>query len=131
MAMRIVVGDEDTPDYEDTFEAEPPLLAPFSKRFLEFELNEFSDHNEGCDWPWLTPVELLDADVLDPDEILAAGSVSFASVLEELDRFDVPPTTSDSDCCDSLPPRSHNSWASARESTVHVRWSQKQSQQSL
>jgi len=33
--------------------------------------------------------------------------------------------TSGSDCCDSLPPGSHNSWASAREPTVHVTWSQK------
>lgn len=56
MDMRILVGDfneEDVPDYEDTFddfEGPPPLLAPFSKEFLEAELNTFSDENEDCEW---------------------------------------------------------------------------------
>ena len=33
--------------------------------------------------------------------------------------------TLDSDCCDSLPPGSHNLWGSDREPTVHVTWSRK------
>jgi plastocyanin len=55
MVMRIVSGDVDgAPAYVDTFEGragsedEPPLLAPFSKEFLEHELNATSDANEDC-----------------------------------------------------------------------------------
>lgn len=92
MVMRIVVGDlaeEDVPDYEDTFEGsqEPPLLAPFSPEFLEHELNALSDGNEDCEWPWLTPMEVLDADALDPTCVQSEGTVSFEAVLDDLERF--------------------------------------------
>ncbi|WP_226005537.1 cupredoxin domain-containing protein [Natrinema salinisoli] len=92
MSMRLVVGDltaDDVPDYEDTFEGsdDPPLLAPFSPDFLEHELNAISETNEDCEWPWLTPQEVLDAPVLDPTRIREQGSVSFADALSEIDRF--------------------------------------------
>ncbi|MBZ6496339.1 plastocyanin [Haloterrigena longa] len=92
MSMRIIVGDlteEDIPDYEDTFEGsqDPPLLAPFSREFLEHELNETNDANEGCEWSWLTPQEILDADVLDPETIQDRGTVPFRDVLADIDRF--------------------------------------------
>lgn len=95
MAGRIFVGDPadvGVPAYEDTFEGEegpPPILPPFSKAFLEEELNHFSGSNEDCEWPWLTPREILDADVLDPASICEGdGRVTFEAVLDELDRFD-------------------------------------------
>lgn len=97
MTMRIVVGDlesEDVPDYEDTFEGtegsedSPPLLAPFSKEFLEHELHAFSDQNEDCEWVWLTPQEVLDADALDPENIQGDdGRVAFDEVLADIDRI--------------------------------------------
>lgn len=61
MAGRIFVGDPaevGVPDYEDTFVGDPgppQLLTPFSKAFLETELDHFSETNEDCEWPWLTP----------------------------------------------------------------------------
>ena len=94
MNMRIVVGDleeEDVPAYEDTFEGSdgpPPLLAPFSKEFLETELDTFSDENEDCEWVWLTPQEVLDTDALDPSNVQACdGMVSFDDVLDDIDRI--------------------------------------------
>ncbi|SEO68561.1 Copper binding protein, plastocyanin/azurin family [Halogranum amylolyticum] len=100
MAMRIVVGnlsEEDIPDYEDTFEGSegpPPLLAPFSKEALEHELHNFTAFieggNEGCEWVWLTPKEILDTDALDPRNIQEGdGKVSFDQVLEDIGRADV------------------------------------------
>ncbi|MBX0325379.1 hypothetical protein EGH21_20335 [Halomicroarcula sp. F13] len=97
MAMRIVVGDlsgEDIPDYEGKFEAPSPLLAPFSKEFLEHELHDFTafidGDNEGCKWVWLTPKEILDTDALDPENIQADdGKVSFDEVLADINRADV------------------------------------------
>ncbi|MBX0297944.1 cupredoxin domain-containing protein [Haloarcula nitratireducens] len=100
MAMRIVVGDlsdEDIPDYEDTFEGSegpPPLLAPFSKEFLEHELHNFTafikGDNEDCEWVWLTPKEILDTDALDPENIQKSdGNVSFDEVLDDIDRADI------------------------------------------
>ncbi|WP_209309517.1 cupredoxin domain-containing protein [Haloarcula amylovorans] len=94
MAMRVVVGDlaeEDVPGYEDTFEGTegpPPLLAPFSKQFLEHELERFSGGNEDCEWVWLTPQEVLDTDALDPGAIQADdGRVSFDEVLADIERI--------------------------------------------
>ncbi|QIO23428.1 plastocyanin/azurin family copper-binding protein [Haloarcula sp. JP-L23] len=100
MAMRIVVGDlsdEDIPDYEDTFEGSegpPPLLPPFGKASLEHELHNFTafveGDNEGCEWVWLTPKEILDTDALDPGNIQEGdGKVSFSEVLDDIDRADV------------------------------------------
>lgn len=88
MAMRIVVGElaeEDIPDYEDTFEAEPPLFPPLSPEMLERELNAPSDHNEDCEWPWATDRQVLDTDALNPMNIQEAGEVSFTAVADELD----------------------------------------------
>lgn len=92
MNMRIVVGDlteEDLPAYVETFEGseDPPLLAPFSKEFLEHELNAPSEDNEECEWTWLTPQEVLRADALDPMTIQDRGTVPFADVLADIDRF--------------------------------------------
>ncbi|WP_249361361.1 plastocyanin/azurin family copper-binding protein [Haloterrigena sp. H1] len=92
MAMRIVVGDlepGDIPAYEDTFEGseDPPLLPPFSKAFLERELNATNEANEGCEWSWLTPQEILDAPALDPATIQDLGAVPFEDVLADIDRF--------------------------------------------
>jgi plastocyanin len=92
MNMRIVVGelaDEDVPDYVDTFEGsqDPPLLAPFSKAFLEHELNATNEANEDCVWSWMTPQEILGAPSLDPSTIQEQGSVSFEAVLGDIDRF--------------------------------------------
>ena len=91
MSMRIVVGDlapDDVPEYEDTFDATDPLLAPFSKEFLETELNAFSGSNEDCEWVWLTPMEVLDTDALDPANIQAGdGTVPFGDVLADIDRI--------------------------------------------
>lgn len=119
MAMRIVVGElgeGDIPNYEDTFEGAegpPPLLAPFSKEFLEEELHNFTEFvdgentvesdgesngeniveksvNEGCEWVWLTPKEVLDTNALDPGNIQSGdGTVSFDEVLDDIDRADV------------------------------------------
>jgi plastocyanin len=119
MAMRIVVGEmgeEEVPDYEDTFEGSagpPPLLAPFSKEFLEEELHNFTEFidgentverdgesdgenvveksvNKGCEWVWLTPKEVLDTKALDPENIQGNdGAVSFTEVLGDIDRADI------------------------------------------
>lgn len=90
--MRLVVGelaDGDIPDYEDTFEGsqDPPLLAPFSKQFLERDLNAPSERNEGAEWPFLTPQEILAAPSLDPSTIQDQGTVPFDAVLGDIDRF--------------------------------------------
>lgn len=87
MAMRVVVGDlaeEDIPDYEDTFEAEPPLFPPLTPEFFEHELNVHSDRNENAEWVWPTDREVLDTDVLDPMNIQEARKVSFEAVTDEL-----------------------------------------------
>lgn len=100
MAMRIVVGDlsdEEIPDYEDTFEGSegpPPLLAPFSKEDLEAELQNFTAFIDGdnadCEWVWLTPREILDADALDPGNIQSGnGAVLFDTVLDDIGRANV------------------------------------------
>jgi len=94
MVMRLVVGDvETTPDYVGTFEGQPatddqPLLfGPFSQAFLEHELNAVSDVNEGCEWPWVTPEEVLSAPALDPERIQEEETVPFEDVLADIDRF--------------------------------------------
>jgi len=94
MVMRLVVGDvETTPAYVGTFEGQPatddqPLLfAPFSQAFLEGELNAVSDANDDCEWPWVTPVEVLDAPALDPENIQDEETVPFEDVLADIDRF--------------------------------------------
>jgi hypothetical protein len=78
-----VVGDlseSEVPAYEDAFdrsEGSPPLLAPLGK-FLERELNGFSGSNDGCEWAWLTPKEMLDAPALDPANVQSGdGQVRF------------------------------------------------------
>lgn len=94
MVMRIVSGDvDDAPEYVDTFEGregsedEPPLLAPFSKEFLEHELNATSEENEDCEWSWVTPVEVLATDALDPEHIQEEETVPFEEVREDMERF--------------------------------------------
>ena len=62
--------------------------SPFSKEFLETELNTFSDENDDCEWVWLTPQEVLDTDALDPSNVQACdGMVSFDDVLDDIDRI--------------------------------------------
>ena len=99
MAMRIVVGDldeDEVADYEDTFEGSegpPPLFAPFSKEFLEGELNELTafvdSDDQDCEWVWLTPREVLDTDALDPGEIQDTEEVPFDDVLDDIDRVEI------------------------------------------
>lgn len=93
MNMRLLVGDADAADvppsvaesWENWEEGDP--FPPWEASGLEFELNEFSDSNEDAEWSWLTPQEVLDADVLDPATIQDQGPVSFEDVLGEIDRF--------------------------------------------
>ena len=95
MTMRIVVGDlasGDVPAYESAFEGseDPPLLAPFSKEFLEHELEVFSEEgtNVRVEWVWLTPFEVLDTAALDPATIQEECEVPFGTVLDDIDRID-------------------------------------------
>lgn len=95
MTMRIIVGEldeEDVPEYEDTFEGseDPPLLPPFSKEMLEEELEVFSEPGKNVrpEWVWLTPVEVLDTEALDPGQIQEEDTVSFNDVLAELCRIE-------------------------------------------
>lgn len=93
MNMRIVVGDPDEEDYPMSVAEswanweEGDLFAPWDTGGLERELNEFSDQNEGAEWSWLTPQEVLDAPALDPSSIREDGTVSFEDVLGDIDRF--------------------------------------------
>ncbi|MBX0287738.1 cupredoxin domain-containing protein [Haloarcula salinisoli] len=102
MVMRLVVGDVEA-DYVDTFEGreptddQPPLFAPFSQAFLEQELNALSDENEECEWPWVTPVEVLSAPALDPENVQEVETVPFEDVLEDLERFDPIETESETE----------------------------------
>lgn len=90
MVMRVVVGnlDEETvPEYADTFQGDDSaqILAPYGLERLEGELNAFSETNEDVEWVWLTPVEVLGTDALDPLAIQDEGSVPFSAVRQELD----------------------------------------------
>ena len=67
---------------------QPRLFAPFSQAFLERELNALSDENGDCEWPWVTPAEVLGAPALDPENVQEVETVPFEDVLEELERFD-------------------------------------------
>jgi len=58
----------------------------------EHELNAERDTNEDCAWPWVTPVEVLSAPVLDPDAIREAGAVPFEDVLDDIERFEAVET---------------------------------------
>lgn len=95
MCMRVVVGDlqaEDIPDYVDTFEGsqDPPTRPPFSKSFIENDLNTFSAENEDVVWASPTSRDVLGSDALDPLNITAGdGTVSYHTVLEEIDVVDV------------------------------------------
>ena len=99
MVMRIVVGElgeDDIPDYEDTFEDDPgppPLLAPFSKETIDEDLRWFTAFIDGdnvdCEWIFLTPKEILDTDALNPDKIQEDGEVPFVVVLDDIDRANV------------------------------------------
>lgn len=93
MNMRVLVGDATDADAPpsvaeswETWEEGDPF-PPWNRGGLERELNEFSDSNEGAEWSWLTPQEILDRDVLVPAAIQDQGSVSFEDVLGEIDRF--------------------------------------------
>jgi len=96
MAMRLVVGElaeGDVPAYEDEFTTDPgppPLLAPFSKGFIEGELEHYSEpgENANLEWSWLTPQEVLATPALDPASIQADdGTVSFDEVVADIDRI--------------------------------------------
>ena len=95
MVMRIVVGDideDELPGYVDTFEGQegpPPILPPFDQAFLEARLDEYSEANEDAEWVWLTPRELFETDVLDPESISDDETVSFEAVIDDIDRFSV------------------------------------------
>jgi len=93
MAMRIIVGEDvtngDVPGFAGPEQTSPPF--PFSKLALEHELNNWTafieeEDNKKCEWVWLTPKEILDADALDPGNIQDDGTVSFDEVLHDIDR---------------------------------------------
>ncbi|WP_137285568.1 plastocyanin [Halorussus salinisoli] len=93
MNMRLVVGDADEGDQPDsvaesweTWEEGDPF-PPWEPAGLEFELNEFSEQNDGAEWAWLTPQEVLDAPSLDVSRIQDQGTVSFEAVLGDIDRY--------------------------------------------
>lgn len=93
MNMRLLVGDVDRADapssvtesWEQWEEGEP--FPPWSKASLERELNEFSEQNEGAEWAWLTPEDVLDAPALAPANIQDQGPISFEDVLADVDRY--------------------------------------------
>ncbi|MEF8812879.1 MAG: plastocyanin/azurin family copper-binding protein [Halovenus sp.] len=117
MVMRLVVGDVDEeaypPSVEDSWEmwdraarrlrspgtssvedswgtwgrGELEVFPPWNKAMLEFERNEYSEANDGAEWPWMTPQEVLDSAALHPDNIQTEGTVDFNDVLEDMDRF--------------------------------------------
>jgi plastocyanin len=81
MVMRLVVGDideEDLPEYADSVEGVP------SAEQLEAGLNELSEANEDCEWPYVMPAEVLGSDALNPTCIQEAGEVPFSDVAEDL-----------------------------------------------
>jgi plastocyanin len=93
MNMRVVAGEFDESDlpasvaksWENWEEGDP--FPPWSRGPIEHELNAFSDQNDGAEWAWLTPQEVLDAPALDPSAIREQGSVSFEDVLGDIDRY--------------------------------------------
>lgn len=89
MVMRIVVGDlaEDAlPDYATSTEGLP------TRAQFEGGLNEFSDQNEDCEWPFVLPAEVLGADSLDAMRVQDAGEVPFSAVAAELGYEFQPPS---------------------------------------
>lgn len=86
MVMRLVVGDlatEELPDYVNTYQAEPPTLAPFSTEFMTMTLSAFA--GQEVEWPFLTPVDVFETPSLDPMEIQDAGTVPFANIASDLE----------------------------------------------
>lgn len=80
MVMRVVVGDlaeADLPEYARTVETLP------SKEDASEGLNQMSDQNEGCEWPYLMPAEILGVDVLDPMSVQEMEEVPFEEVIAE------------------------------------------------
>jgi plastocyanin len=88
MAMRIVVGDlaeEDIPEYAQTDESQA-----FREQFNQ-QLNQMSEQNENCEWPFVLPYEVLEADALATMNIQDAGTVPFSAVAENLGYEFQPP----------------------------------------
>lgn len=88
MTMRLVVGDlaeEDVPDYVETVEGVP------SQEDIEGAINQLSEENEDCEWPFVMPADVLGTDVLDPTIIRGWGEVPFGAVAGELGYEFQPP----------------------------------------
>lgn len=81
MVMRLVAGDvaeEDLPGYARSVEG-----APTREQFSQL-LNEMSDQNEDCEWPFLMPGDVLGVDSLDTMHVQEEGAVPFSAVAEDL-----------------------------------------------
>lgn len=88
MVMRVVVGDlaeEDLPEYARSVEDLP------SSEDVSRGLNQLSEGNEDCEWPFVMPDEILGADALDPMSVQDTGEVAFGTVVEELGYELQPP----------------------------------------
>lgn len=88
MVMRLVVGDvaeEDLPEYARSVEGLP------SSEQIAKQLNQMSEQNEDCVWPYLMPAGVLGADPVDPMNIQEAGEVPFSAVAEALGYEFQPP----------------------------------------
>ena len=81
MVMRLVVGDladAELPEYAQTVEGLP------SREQASQGLNEMSERNENCEWPFLMPADILGTDALDAMTVQDRGEVPFADVAAEL-----------------------------------------------
>lgn len=81
MVMRLVVGDlgdGELPDYATSVESLP------NQKKLSGQLNKLSEQNENCEWPFLTPADVLGTDALNPMTVQEMGSVPFSAVAAEL-----------------------------------------------
>ena len=88
MVMRIVVGDvaaDELPEYATSTEGLP------SREQFEQGLNEQSDRNENCEWPFVLPAEVLGVDSLDATNVQDAGAIPFSDVANDLGYEFQPP----------------------------------------
>lgn len=82
MVMRVVVGDIDEAEYPE-YVTSPDGLPPFPEE-LEHLFAQFSDSNQGMEWIFPSPKDILTTSVLDPGHVQDAGSVSFETVRSEV-----------------------------------------------
>lgn len=81
MVMRLVVGDlgeGELPEYAESVESLP------GREELSGQLNMLSGQNESCEWPFLTPADVLGTDALHPMTVQEMGTVPISAVAAEL-----------------------------------------------